>query len=196
MVILTPHIVQAHASCTNSLDWWYSNSGIILDPKAVGQDWADLLLACKGLIAFDAALCRGPSHTISSRPKIANVSLEPCAGCGSAPEGVAKPGVSPVDELPLVAPVPVCSSSVRAAQMPMGGGREGFVARCEACLGGRWCAGCNRWWCEGCFQIDEGGAGGGLGGSGRAIKVHRGLCVDRCLVEELYIGGGEGGMWG
>lgn len=28
------------------------------------------------------------------------------------------------------------------------------------------------------------------------IKVHNGLCVSKCLMDELLNGVGEGGMWG
>jgi len=196
----------AQALHGNGIDHWYKGCGRILDPYTVGQTWADLLHACAGIISFDAVLCR---HCLQNcvRPKTATVSLRGCASCHSAPEGAAYPGTSPVEQLPLLSPPPLYMSTVRAAQMPLTSknGVPAFFARCEDSLGERWCQACNRWWCESCYQIPntEGGVSASAAEDlattstdGKNIKVHRGLCVERCLLEELYTSGGEGGMWG
>ena len=63
---------------------------------------------------------------------------------------------------------------------------------------------CNVWWCESCYTVPKNR--GPMKGDpasivpGRAsnedIKVHNGLCVSKCLMDELLNGVGEGGMWG
>jgi hypothetical protein len=42
-------------------DKWYQSSGKII-PKRPSPEWAEILQACEGIIAFDAVLCRGPRH--------------------------------------------------------------------------------------------------------------------------------------
>ncbi len=189
-------IERAQASHGNGIEPWYNGRGRILYPFAVEQTWADLLQACAGTISFDAVLCR---HCLdkSVRPKIATISLRGCASCHSAPEGAAYSGLSPVEQLPLVSPPPLYASTLRAAQAPLTSesGIPAFFARCEESLCDRWCQACNRWWCESCYQIPNSGISPTLLHS-QTIKVHRSLCVERCLVEELYTGGGEGGTWG
>ncbi|KAK3710831.1 hypothetical protein LTR37_010055 [Vermiconidia calcicola] len=63
---------------------WYGSTGKIL--KRPLSDWPETLRACKGLIAFDAVLCRGPRHDITKvnsedflQPSIATVALS-CKG--------------------------------------------------------------------------------------------------------------------
>ena len=60
-------------------------------------------------------------------------------------------------------------------------------------------------WCESCYNTPSTEVGASMSAAEelstasapkQTIKVHRGLCVKTCLVEELYTGGGEGGMWG
>lgn len=194
--------------------------------------WADTLRACNGLIAFDAVLCRGPRHDITKveskdflQPAIATVALGPagCEVCATCPEGSARFGDSPDGALPLLGPPPMHSPSVRAAQFPQSGvgGFPDLILRCEDCLRGRWCEGCNRWWCETCYvdpvsrtrlrtelqqverrqELGQQGAGHAMIGPegnnlGPQVKVYSKLCVEHCLVEEMMSGAGSNGMWG
>ena len=167
------------------------------------EDWPKVLEACVGVIAFDAVLCR---HPAISRPSLATVRLNGCKSCGSCPEGPAYPGVSPPDRLPLLSPPPLHSSRVEVAQRIDTAGQPypPLILRCRTCLKNRWCERCNAWWCESCYTVPK---SRGLNKSDPAsimscsasngdIKVHNGLCVSRCLVDELLCGAGEGGMWG
>lgn len=143
---------------------WYGCTGRVM--KRPASDWPDTLQVCKGLIAFDAVLCRGPRHDITKtdskhylQPTIATVALGPtgCESCGSCPEGPAVFGESAESALPLLSPPPTHSSTVRAAQYPQmaSSKTEGFpklILRCEDCLRGRWCERCNRFWCESCYE--------------------------------------------
>ena len=180
------------------IDRWYHERGPLLDPLQIGQDWADLIQACAGIIAFDAVLCRRCLKS-SIRPRIASISLDGCSECDSAPEGPAYPGVSPIDYLPLASPPPSHRSSVKAAQLPVTESHvtPQLIARCQYCLTNRWCQVCHVWWCESCYPgaADSESLSDDIGGD-RSIKVHDGMCVENCLVGELYSGGGEGGMWG
>ena len=167
------------------------------------EDWPNVLEACVGVIAFDAVLCR---HPAISRPSLATVRLKGCESCGSCPEEPAYPGVSPPDRLPLLSPPPLHSSKVEVAQRIDTAGQPypPLILRCRTCLKNRWCERCNAWWCESCYTVPK---SRGINKSDPAsimscsasngdIKVHNGLCVSRCLVDELLCGAGEGGMWG
>ena len=188
---------------TSSEDW-YTSSGQVLSITSEA-DWAHTLQSCSGIIAFDAVLCRN-YRKAHPRPKIATISLGPegCQKCHSSPEGPAFAGESPIEQLPLLAPVPLHSSLVKTAQKPTLGDvfTPPFYARCRDCLENRWCERCNAWWCEDCYTVPtqtygSGQAQAGAETSGKdSIKVHLGLCVERCLMEEMYHGSGEGGMWG
>jgi hypothetical protein len=140
---------------------WYDRTGRALTRTT--SAWADTLQACQGIIAFDAILCRGPRHDITLTPSkdflppaIAGVALGPqgCETCGTCPEGPAVFGQTDDTTLPLLAPPPTHSSTVRAAQRPESadGTFPHLLARCEDCLRGRWCERCNRWWCENCYK--------------------------------------------
>ncbi|KAK5137533.1 hypothetical protein LTR08_008513 [Meristemomyces frigidus] len=142
---------------------WYNATGRAL--RRPHSDWPDTLMACKGLITFDAVLCRGPRHDIAKveskdflQPTIATIALGPsgCETCHSCPEVPAVFGGSPESALPLLGPPPSHASTVRAAQLPhireADGSYPKLILRCEDCLRGRWCERCNRWWCEDCYQ--------------------------------------------
>lgn len=141
---------------------WYGCTGRAI--KRPYSDWAETLQVCRGLIHFDAVLCRGPRHDITKveskdflQPTIATVALgaDGCEACGSCPEGPAVFGSSSDDSLPLLGPVPSHSSTLRAAIRPdnlKGSSFPKLILRCEDCLRGRWCEQCNRWWCEDCYQ--------------------------------------------
>ena len=139
---------------------WHGSTGRVM--KRPLSDWPETLQACKGLINFDAVLCRGPKHDISKvdsndflQPAIATVALGEtgCETCGSSPEGPAALGDSPDYMLPLISPPPSHSSTIRAAQyvQPIDSRFPRLILRCEDCLRGRWCERCNRWWCEDCY---------------------------------------------
>ena len=203
---------------------WYTCTGRAL--KRPLSDWPETLQVCRGLIAFDAVLCRGPRHDITKtdstnflQPAIATVALGPhgCETCGSCPEGSAVFGQSAESELPLLAPPPLHASTVRAAQRPAipDGNFPSLVLRCEDCLRGRWCERCNRWWCEDCYKepisrvhptelqqqelrqdLQQNGWGEVSVGKGQTVRIFSKLCVEHCLVSEMMSGAGSNGMWG
>ena len=53
-------------------------------------------------------------------------------------------------------------------------------------------------WCERCLPFEENGEDGVeyIASGHEKLKVYLGLCVEKCLVEEMYNGAGSGGMWG
>jgi hypothetical protein len=103
------------ASATSSSDpgeeepWYGLRGWQFAGTSHIPQDWAQTLLDCNGIIAFDAVLCAGPRHlnspawgkvdvgaldaaSSSASPgvphwSVAQFSVGGCAGCGSAPEG-------------------------------------------------------------------------------------------------------------
>lgn len=211
-------------------DKWYQKSGSMFK-KTPLSDWAKTLKACEGIIHFDAVLCRGPRHDAQNyanqdpdvppnphntflHPALATIALGPhgCSKCKSSPEGPAAFGTSPSHHLPLLAPPPLHSSSIRAAQWPhtkeATAEPPSLFVRCKDCLKHRWCERCGKWWDEACYmphntrtelQNHEFMQWQVLSTEERPkedIKVHMGLCVDQCLVGELMHGAGGGGMWG
>lgn len=208
-------------------DWWktkgriWSNEGNA--NRAPKPEWADILLACQGTLAFDAVLCRGPRHDPSIttpdrllRPAIADIALgsRGCESCGSCPE---QPAVFNRDAdscFPLLAPPPLHASTRRSAQRPIvqEGDVPPLILRCLDCLRERWCEKCNKWWCEDCYQEpvsrakrqhpnspedglqdDSGWALEALSANA-AVKVYSNLCVETCLVGEMLPV--ADGMWG
>lgn len=177
---------------------WYTTFGEITS-RRIDLEWVPILQACSGVISFDTVLCRHKKES-HSRSNIATISLGPqgCQNCHSSPEGPAFAGISPVDQLPLLSPPPLHSSSVRAAQRPALGDSftPPFFARCRDCLEFRRCERCNVWWCEDCYSVPkaqtqnigkrEGKTDVKL--NGNDIKVHHGLCVQSCLMEVMYHG--------
>lgn len=211
-----------------SKDDWYQSTGRVL-PKAPISDWAETVAACEGLIAFDAVLCRGPRHSISNPgaatktidevdlvelvetrflpPAIATVALGPngCAVCHASPEAPLIYNGGLQAALPLLAPPPFHSSTVRAAQRPSLATKTPakLFARCFACVADRRCESCNKWWCEKCFENNEFDPfttmqkiDAPLDFAESYIKAYLGLCTEDCLVTEMMAGAGEGGMWG
>ncbi|KAL7923315.1 hypothetical protein ACQKWADRAFT_290550 [Trichoderma austrokoningii] len=145
--------------------WWHKKGRMI--PRPVSREWANCMLACRGLIVFDAVLCQGPRHRNSpahrgrsnagSAPAVATYALSGCETCHKAPEGFTYPnGISP---LPLLAPLPLLSSSLRAATTPKDADAS-FVPRCLDCIRERYCTGCNKWWCEPCYNFTGQSSGG------------------------------------
>ncbi|KAH7232576.1 hypothetical protein B0J15DRAFT_408808 [Fusarium solani] len=156
---------KSHKALGESLegeaDAWWSRKGRMLS-NGIDADWAQCLLACQGLISFDAVLCQGPRHRNSPafgkmhlryacNPAIATFAVGGCASCGKAPEGLMNTETTHPSALPLLSPPPILSSSVQAATTPRPGG-QAFAARCADCLRDRFCVTCNKWWCETCYE--------------------------------------------
>ncbi len=206
---------------------WYGSTGRVM--KRPLSDWPETLHACRDLVAFDAVLCRGIRHNITKvssesflQPAIATVALgRGCEVCSRSPEGPSIFGTTPSHTLPLLSPVPLHSSTLRAAQIshPTGTRPPHLYARCEDCLRGRWCERCNRWWCEDCYddpvsklhlrtemqqlelreQLEREeitGPSWGTSATTSSVKVYSKLCVEHCLVSEMMSGAGSNGMWG
>lgn len=155
---------------------WYIPSGKLLK-RHIEDGWAQTLKKCEGIIAFDAALCRGPRHNIDlcaansqnmeglqaeSRllgPAIATIALGPrgCDGCHTSEETPAIWGQSPGEHFPLLTPPPFHSSSLNAARRPalFPGEHPVLIARCTDCLANRWCHRCNKWFCSSCLPHPE-----------------------------------------
>jgi hypothetical protein len=228
---------SAHALNTTlarTEDRWYQSSGKMI-AKRPSPEWAEVVQACEGLLSFDAVLCRGPRHDPSKayvregaassmphpasflRPTIATVALGPagCETCHSSSEGPAVFGNSPASQFPLLSPVPLHGSTLRAAKIPhtvSGSSPPPLYMRCEDCLKGRWCERCHKWWDEDCYagstaaqrtELQQTELTESLQTNGtthmipkQTIKVHMGLCVDHCLVGEMMAGAGSNGMWG
>ncbi|KAI9933394.1 hypothetical protein MW887_007867 [Aspergillus wentii] len=128
---------------------WYDPSGKIFK-HTIEEGWAQTIQKCEGIIAFDAVLCRGPRHNVSLfssenqdgpqpegqllGPALATIALgsKGCECCHSSPEGPAIWGQSPSKEFPLLAPLPLHSSTVAAAQHPdtSTDGNPILIARC------------------------------------------------------------------
>ncbi|KAG5979172.1 hypothetical protein E4U55_005474 [Claviceps digitariae] len=152
-------------------DWW-CKKGRIFTARSISVDWTMCMVACQGIIAFDALLCQGPKHrnspvfgqppmTPQYAPAAATHAVGGCDSCGKAPEGlVMQESCFPLN-LPLLSPVPVMTSSARAATCPSQPGQS-FVARCFQCLRDRYCACCHKWWCETCYQLPVQAQGAGM----------------------------------
>ncbi|MCJ1227107.1 hypothetical protein MMC12_003762 [Toensbergia leucococca] len=209
---------------TIASDGWYKTSGKMISRPHL-PEWADVLRACEGLIAFDAVLCRGPRHDPSTKsssepyipPNVASFALGPqgCEVCHTSPEGPDSTKTSPAEHFPLQAPPPLHTSSVQAARRLFNSGSDSleFIARCDLCLANRYCERCHSWWCESCYRsesrtstftemqkretMERLNQGHGVEDSGTnpSIKVYLGLCIDGCLVEEMGCSG-AGSMWG
>jgi hypothetical protein len=126
-------------------DLWYDRKGTVV-PRPVPMEWASTILACAGLISFDAVLCRGPRHfnspafgqvnigpssppspQVPSSWAVATHALDGCSGCGAAPEGwtvwgesAGTDGDDDTCRFPLLAPPPVHSSNTKVACCPSG----------------------------------------------------------------------------
>ncbi|KAF2086715.1 hypothetical protein K490DRAFT_12972, partial [Saccharata proteae CBS 121410] len=160
------------ASLAHTEHKWYQSAGRML-PRQPSSEWAETLKACEGIIHFDAVLCRGPRHDITKAytsqsaiphplaylpPAVASVALGPsgCQTCHFCPEGPAIFSKSPQSHLPLLSPLNLHASTIRAAQKPStldvtSLSPPPLIVRCEDCLRGRWCERCNKWWDEHCY---------------------------------------------
>lgn len=236
---------EALSDCLNHTNQgWYIKTGKLFARQlthTMNQDWAATILACKGIIQFDAVLCPGPRHSTDSphmrklsthsrdgeaaeyspvwynrldayiSPSVALVSVRGCAICGISPEGITIYGKSETSRFPLLAPPPLHASTLKSAihPPPISSGEKGrLIVRCSACMSGRYCESCHKWWCEDCYQIEDdekkprhpntptNGGKALLPPDAENVKVHMGFCVADCLVGEMMAGAGSGGMWG
>ncbi|KAH8599299.1 hypothetical protein B0O99DRAFT_591161 [Bisporella sp. PMI_857] len=144
---------------------WYLRSTTAIQPELYDNSMphsyspSALLRATQESLSWDAVLCRAAIHTYPNPgyriPVIARWALGTtgCHLCHSAPEG---PG-SGRHQLPLLSPPPLYSSAIKVAQQsPSDSGSITllpFYARCGHCVKDRWCAMCNKWWCEDCYRI-------------------------------------------
>lgn len=201
---------KSHRALSSSLgreaDMWWSKKGRMIN-KHVPAEWANCLLACEGIVAFDAVLCQGPRHRNSlafgklplvadSAPAVATFAVPACEGCGKCPEEMVEPGARRAhSKLPLLTPPPILSSSVVAATTPRQPA-SAFTPRCLECLWERYCTTCHKWWCESCYVlpgqqdyqtdvviVDDDGAFGATedldpGFSNAKVKVRKGLCQE------------------
>jgi hypothetical protein len=190
---------------------WYKQAGKIIERKPI-PEWIMTMQACEGIIHFDAVLCRGPRHDPPSaaadttsylQPAIATVALGPagCQKCKSCPEGPGIFGQSPAHHLPLLAPPPLHNSTLRSAQMPGDLVDPKLIVRCLDCLKNRWCERCQHWWCETCFEpgtftamqeMEQVQSSLAENAATEDIKVHMGLCVDSCLINDMMAYDGSG----
>ena len=200
-----------HSSFGADMDAWYSSSGRVIPTHVDLQSWPATLKACQNIIYFDAVLCRGPKHdhsNVFTNPQIASVALKGCEVCRTLPEGPATSSCAPSALLPLLKPVPRHTLSIKQAQIPCSytaaeqSSQPQLLVRCLSCCQERWCEGCNKFWCEDHYDTTE-PLSGSLqssalynAGAGRPVlklKVHLGLCIETCLVNELIQG--SDGMW-
>ncbi|QSZ30992.1 hypothetical protein DSL72_000553 [Monilinia vaccinii-corymbosi] len=198
---------------------WHPGSGNVF-PKPIHDDWAAIMVYCEGIISFDAFPCRGPRH-LASLPRgspglwydrlqnrvearAATHSLNECSSCGSSKDASVF-GQSPMVMFPLLSPLPLHASSIKAAKTPFdwSTSRRKLMVRCMDCLRNRYCENCRKWWCEDCYQGTSmiSSTGNSLISpsaktESEAVKVHMGLCVENCLVAEMMSGAGSNGMWG
>jgi hypothetical protein len=199
-------------------DRWYEKTGAVF-PRSIGREseWAEVIQACQGIISFDAIACPGPRHASGSvprktwysdiefhiSPRIATHALDGCAGCGAAPEGPAKTRYSSTGRLPLMAPLPMHSSTIKCARIPSHTGHgleKKLIIRCMDCLRQRYCENCHIWWCEDCYKVNPGpnlaeqwAALELESAREKNLKVLMGLCV-ACRV--MKAGADTDGMWG
>lgn len=149
---------------------WYRPSGQLLKNN-IDEEWARTIKKCEGIIAFDTFLCRGPRHNIDMYstanqnnpppdgrllgPSIATVAMGPqgCDVCHSSPERPAIWGQSAPEHFPLLAPIPLHSSSIEAARRPVLSSKEHptLIARCTECVTNRRCHRCSKWFCSDCL---------------------------------------------
>ena len=207
------------ASLIAEINPWYCKSGKVLPREGDLSTWANTINACQGVIVFDAVLCRGPKHDPPGThigkmgiewtgPEIASIALRGCEVCHTLPEGPVSSEDAPSELLPLLSPVPKHSPSIKIAQTPPvapqanARSTQFLMVRCSSCCEGRWCEGCNRFWCESHCYLDKGTRSASqtaavdvdvVDGQELNLKVHLGLCVEHCLVNELYQA--SDGMW-
>ncbi|KAI1430533.1 hypothetical protein GGR50DRAFT_206711 [Xylaria sp. CBS 124048] len=164
-------LVSAPVARQRNGEDWYGQQGKV-DMYRFDAEWAETLLDCREILRFDAVLCTSPRHQNSAafgkvplkEPgarlcALATYAVGGCASCGSAPEGFTVYGETDPAGLPLLSPIPLHSSTVKAAMRPTPktnevNQRHEFIPRCMECIDKRICRDCGRWWCEAC-QPDQ-----------------------------------------
>lgn len=162
---------------SGATDPWYAPTGQVI-PQGYAQrsSWEETLLACKGIISFDAVLCThmhadmAPVLHVASRdylmenkagiPPLATIALGPhgCAGCGRHPRGAPIWGESDLSEFPLLWPPPSTGKLIDAVRPPLRTDENGkilpqrLIVSCTWCLTNRHCENCHRWWCADCYN--------------------------------------------
>lgn len=169
------HIEEGHAS--NGVDLWYTATGrVIAQGHAQRSSWEETLLACAGIISFDAVLCTHMHADMASVlhpasrdylaenkagiPPLATMALGPdgCAGCGRSPLNAPVWGVSDPREFPLLWPPPSNGRLIDAVRPPRRVTDDGsilpqhLIVSCTWCLTNRHCDNCHRWWCAACYN--------------------------------------------
>lgn len=220
---------QLSQSLYGTSEEWYRKSGRMTKTTPLSE-WGQVLVECKDIISFDAPLCAGPRHTLPTQfkggkrksgpwysaeefhiaPRVATFALGGCHSCGKAPEGLARYGEYPTERFPLLAPVPLHQSTIRAAKTPKGSTTSSLqphiLARCQECLQNRYCDSCHKWWCEDCYDISSKGhvlhysqtltithsrliikkqLSQNAGLDSNDVKVYSNLCVQDCLIGDL-----------
>lgn len=163
-------------------DKWYQKNGKVL-AKPQPPEWASTIMACRGIISFDAVLCNGSRHSYPSitknriqnntseghekdlpwykqksaylPPRVATYSLDGCCKCNSAPEGFSTFGVSLINQFPLLSPPPLHSFTSKSAKAPSSEDSpdKSLLLRCPECIQNRRCDSCEKWWCEDCYDL-------------------------------------------
>ncbi|KAK5213240.1 hypothetical protein LTR41_000819 [Exophiala xenobiotica] len=167
----------------NTANPWYTARGqVIAQGHAQRSSWEATLLACAGIINFDAVLCIHMHEDMdlvlisTSRdflmdsasnyavPPLATLALGPdgCADCGRSPQGAPVWGVSDLREFPLLWPPPATGTLLDAVRPPPRKGPDGkpsgsdlpqrLIVSCTWCLSNRYCEKCRRWWCSECYN--------------------------------------------
>ncbi|KAI9668759.1 MAG: hypothetical protein M1831_000828 [Alyxoria varia] len=205
---------------------WYQPQGTIITPGRDAFAWTMIhcegIIAFDAVLCRGPRhdITNIPAHAVEKfsvteallDPAIANVALGPkgCEGCGSIWEGPAVYGKSPSHHLPLLNPPPLHSSSVKEAQKPNCAVDKNYpplFVRCRRCLADRYCERCGKFWDETCLpnapdisqksEVSERDVDAPSTSVVETdVKVHMGLCSEKCLVEEMMLGAGSSGMWG
>lgn len=204
--------------------------------------WARTIIACAGLIGFDAPLCSSPRHMLHSSPTAPSArpgeptqseeagqglkqtqkwytdpaNFQPpavarlgvrngCVNCGRAPEwslesrdaaaAARAEDIYPMGPEPGTVPFleggwSVGSSNPRGQNKRDRVGEKSLIARCAACLKGRYCESCHKWWCEDCY----GGPGARTQGRGEVSLTSLNIGgTERLRGANLYLGFGREG---
>lgn len=146
-----------------------NHEGCIKWGRPPSHEWASTIMACKGIISYDAVLCHGPRHFLPATsdgalpwykqqsvyipPRIASFCLGVCCKCNSAPEGFTTFGISSMDQFPLLYPPPFHSFTAKSAKGVSSPKDKSHLFRCLDCMQDRRCDCCEKWWCEDCYGL-------------------------------------------
>lgn len=194
---------------SHRMDPWYAPSGRILTEEHKRRNgWDATLLACQGIISFNAVLCThmhtemAPVLSAATRdylatgkaggPPIATIALGPsgCADCGHNPHGAPVWGESDVHEFPLLWPPPWSGRLADAVRPPLRLGDKGtvlpqrLIVSCQWCLTLRHCDQCQKWWCAECYNPGRSSNGATGAANSDNSKVFKSTCHQNCLSYE------------